>query len=222
MSSPSDFTPRQLRDRLLPPAGPHFVLDERMPVRVDFTSVEGSTRSETEQIQASAQALNSALNSMRSMANMVSDAMAGLANEPSQVNVQFGLRLDASGKAFVVESEDAASLKVTLTWTPQAPATAAESLKIPSWETVPDQPDDQREWGDDEYDEDEWNDDEDDRFWIEDDYPDGGYSGDRGDRPVYSDDEDYDTPQRPSWFGRSPRSPRHRNRDENRDFRSRW
>lgn len=221
MSSPSDFTPRQLRDRLLPPAGPHFVLDERMPVRVDFTSVEESTRSETEQTQASAQAINSALNSMRSMANMVSDAMSGLANEPSQVNVQFGLRLDASGKAFVVESEDAASLKVTLTWTPQTPPREVEPVRTPAWETAPDPLGDQREWGEDEYDEDEWNDD-DERFWIEDDRPERGYSGDRGDRTVYRDDEDYDYPQRPSWFRRSPRSPWHRNRDEDSDFRSRW
>ena len=63
MPSTPDPIPRQLRDRLLPPAGPHFVLDERLPVLVEFNRPEEQSTplSEAAHTQASAQAINSAI-----------------------------------------------------------------------------------------------------------------------------------------------------------------
>lgn len=242
MPSTPDPIPRQLRDRLLPPAGPHFVLDERLPVLVEFNRPEEQSTplSEAAHTQASAQAINSALNSVRNVAKMVSEAMSGLPNSPSQMDVKFGLRLDASGKAFVVESGDAASLAVTLTWTPQPTGTAgyeprnlnqanegwADSPEDSSagWEQDSRMVEDESEWED----EDDWG--EDDAQWragdrLEEDYPPydpRGYDEEEYGPGGYEEDEDYDYPEPRSWPRRSPRLPWNRNPQRGIDPRSRW
>lgn len=241
MPSP-DPTPRQLRDRLLPPAGPHFVLDERLPVLVEFEPTQDQpVLSEAAQTQASAQAINSALNSVRNVAKMVSEAMSGLPNSPSQMDVKFGLRLDASGKAFVVESGDAASIAVTLTWTPRTPGDAGYDVRDrtqgnegwfpPSaqepmgWERNPQSVESESGWDDDteDWDEEEAQWEDDDR--LEDDYPpygSQGYDDDEYGPGVYEDDGDYDYPEPRTWPRRSPQGPWNRNPQRNRDPRSRW
>lgn len=244
MPSP-DSTPRQLRDRLLPPAGPHFVLDERSPILVEFETpdAQATPLSDAAQTQASAQAVNSALNSVRNMAKMMSEAMADLPNAPAQMDVRFGIRLDASGKAFVVESGESASLAVTLTWAPQPAGDSryrsqtdrfdrdeadewipASDAGSPRWESDPRLANNAPAW---DYDPDAWEEEadweQDDR--LEDDYPayePRGYDRDNDDRGVYEEDEDYDYPEPRSWPRRSPRAPWDRPPQQRRDPRSRW
>jgi hypothetical protein len=242
-----ESTPRQLRDRLLPPAGPHFVLDERLPVRVEFAATDpAEPLSEDAQTQASAQAINSALNSVRNVAKMVSEAMSGLPNGPSQMDVRFGIRLDASGHAFVVESGDAASLAVTLTWTP-SPADrigyASHDLSrvnqgwapspdagVADWERAPRPVDYDSDWEEGEA---IWEDEEAD--WEQDDrlddanpvYDSRGYDPEEYDRDGYEDDGDeddgdYDYPDPRSWPRRSPRMPWDRDQPRGFDPRFRW
>jgi len=65
----------------------------------------------------SAAAVDSAMNSIREMAERVSSTTERLARPPSDVEVEFGLKLDASGGALVARASVEAHLVVTLRWT---------------------------------------------------------------------------------------------------------
>jgi hypothetical protein len=66
--------------------------------------------------EVSAAALDSATASIREMAERVSAATKGLAHRPDGVTVEFGLKLDAAGRAMVARVGAEVHLTVTLTW----------------------------------------------------------------------------------------------------------
>ena len=66
--------------------------------------------------ERSAAALDSGMASIREMAERVSSATRGLAHRPEEVMVEFGLKLDVSGRAVIAQAGAEVHLTVTLTW----------------------------------------------------------------------------------------------------------
>jgi hypothetical protein len=62
-------------------------------------------------------ALDSAMASIKQMAERISTTTDRLAHRPSEVEVEFGLKLDAAGGALVARAGVEAHLVVTLRWT---------------------------------------------------------------------------------------------------------
>lgn len=161
---PQSFPRRfQPNNRLLPAATQRFQLDESAPILIEFGD---AGLSDAEQIERSAQGLNSALNSMRNMAKLVSESMSTL-DDPSQAEVEFGIKLHANGSATIVQALQDASISVKLTWKPKT--LMAEVYQSRGWDTDEDEiwsdeEDDEDEedviWEPRAYDEEDWDDDE--------------------------------------------------------------
>lgn len=66
--------------------------------------------------EKSAQALDSAMSTIRQMAGRVCATVAGMAERPAGVHVAFGLKFDAEAGAFIAKTGMEASVNVTLTW----------------------------------------------------------------------------------------------------------
>jgi hypothetical protein len=68
--------------------------------------------------EQSAKAIDSAMNTIHNMARRVSATAKSLplAERPSQIEVEFGLKLDAAAGAVVAQAGVEASLNVKLTW----------------------------------------------------------------------------------------------------------
>jgi hypothetical protein len=64
----------------------------------------------------SSAALDSAMASIRQMSERVTSATKGLAQRPDEVEVEFGLKLDAAGGALIARAGVEAHLTVTLKW----------------------------------------------------------------------------------------------------------
>jgi Trypsin-co-occurring domain 1 len=64
----------------------------------------------------SSAALDSAMASIRQMSERVTLATKGLAQRPDEVEVEFGLKLDAAGGALLARAGVEAHLTVTLKW----------------------------------------------------------------------------------------------------------
>ena len=101
---------------------PRFQLDEDAPILVEFTPTAPTDNPaalvRTDQVERSAAAINSAMNTMRNMAQLVVETLDTLDEQPSQVEVEFGLKLSAEGQAAIARSDDSSMLTVRMTWDP--------------------------------------------------------------------------------------------------------
>jgi hypothetical protein len=109
-----------------------FTIDEDAPILVEFAprapqpglqeTMRGWPPSPAAAVAAvaeqSAQALDSAMSAIHNMARRVSATVKSLpiAERPSQIEVEFGLKLDAAAGAVVAQASAEASFTVKLTW----------------------------------------------------------------------------------------------------------
>jgi len=82
-------------------------------VGVDFTNLE-------ELAEKSAKALNTAMGVIRAMAERVTATIDKISDKPTEVSVEFGLKLDAEAGAYIAKAGSEAAFTVTLTWTREA------------------------------------------------------------------------------------------------------
>lgn len=68
--------------------------------------------------EKSARALDSAMGTIKAMAHRVTDTVRDIkvAERPTEVSVEFGLKLDAEAGAYIAKAGTEAGFKVTLTW----------------------------------------------------------------------------------------------------------
>ena len=99
---------------------PSFKLNEDAPILVEFTS---SMNFDTEDlptgeqhVEKSAVAINNAMNAMRNMAQLVVETLETLPKQPSQVDVEFGLKLNPNGDATLVKTGSDSTVDVKLVW----------------------------------------------------------------------------------------------------------
>lgn len=103
-----------------------FTIDEGMttPILVDFKPGPGlhqTALAPADLAAQSAKALDSAMDTIRAMALRVSTLPQSLPDEFNQVDVTFGVKLDAQAGALVAQATAEASFKVKLTWQRKAP-----------------------------------------------------------------------------------------------------
>ncbi len=92
----------------------------QLVVLVDFPPKAGLKEvslSPKDLAERSAAALDSAMDSIKQMAERISTTTERLAHRPNEVEVEFGLKLDAAGGALVARAGVEAHLVVTLRWT---------------------------------------------------------------------------------------------------------
>lgn len=97
-----------------------FSIDKDAQILVEVTLSPGLQQvslSPAEVAQKSREAVDSAMNTIYQMAQRVVTTVDTLTTRPSQVEVEFGLKLNAEiGNAFIAKSETEAGIKVKLTW----------------------------------------------------------------------------------------------------------
>ena len=97
-----------------------FTIDDDAPILVETTPQAGMKQvsiSPTEVAQKSKEAIDSAMNTINQMAQRVVLTVDTLANRPSEVEVEFSLKLNAEvGKAIIAKATAEGSMKVKLTW----------------------------------------------------------------------------------------------------------
>src|SRR5471032_1171649 len=89
------------------------------PVLVDFPprpGVKDVSLGRADLAAKSAEALDAAMASIRSMADRVTAAVASAAERPDEVSVEFGLKLDAAAGALLARAGTEAHVTVTMTW----------------------------------------------------------------------------------------------------------
>jgi hypothetical protein len=96
--------------------------EERGPILVELAPRPGVVqvslaRLSAEELAAlSAKALDSAMTTVQHMSERVSATIDGLAGNPDEVEVEFGLKLDVEGQALIAKAGAEAAINVTLTW----------------------------------------------------------------------------------------------------------
>jgi hypothetical protein len=96
-----------------------FKIDENAPVVVEFTprpGVQQVALRPAEVVKKSAEALDSAMNTIHSMARRVVATVEALADPPSQVEVEFGLKLTADAGAIIAKAGTESTIGVKLSW----------------------------------------------------------------------------------------------------------
>lgn len=98
-----------------------IVINEDMPVLVELASISSTRAVSTipkDIEQKSAQALNSAMNTIRQMAKYIAVTMDSVSESarPSNVEAKFGLKLTNEGNALITKAGVEANIEVTLTW----------------------------------------------------------------------------------------------------------
>ena len=96
-----------------------FTINEDTPILVEFAPTPGVQQvalSPTDLAERSAQALDRAMGTIRQMAQRVSALRATLPDEFTQVELEFGLKLEAEAGALISKVGAEASINVTLTW----------------------------------------------------------------------------------------------------------
>jgi hypothetical protein len=97
-----------------------FVIDEEMPVLIELSPVPGACDvgiiDDIE--QKSAEALNSAMNTIRQMATYIVATMDSVSEStrPSKVEAAFGLKLTTEGSALLTKAGLEANINVNLIW----------------------------------------------------------------------------------------------------------
>ena len=95
--------------------------EEQAPILVEFAprpGVRQVSRTPEDLAEKSAQALDKAMSTMRQMGQRVTETVKSInvADRPSKVVLEFGLKLDAELGALVAKASTEASFKVVLTW----------------------------------------------------------------------------------------------------------
>ncbi|MGV9503850.1 CU044_2847 family protein [Streptomyces sp. NPDC003642] len=93
--------------------------DEPQLVLVDFPAGRGVRQvalGPADLVRRSEEAVNAAMVTIRGMAQRVGDAVGGLSHRPDEVEVEFGITLDAESGALIAKAAAGASLTVRLTW----------------------------------------------------------------------------------------------------------
>jgi uncharacterized protein YfiM (DUF2279 family) len=96
-----------------------FVFDEDAPILVDFAprpGVQQVALSPADLAAKSAQALDRAMGTIRQMARRVSALRDALPDEFTQVELEFGVKLEAEAGALISKVAGEGSINVTLTW----------------------------------------------------------------------------------------------------------
>jgi hypothetical protein len=96
-----------------------FIIDEDTPILVEFAprpGVQQVALSPADWAEKSAQALDRAMGTIRQMAQRVSALRDALPDEFTQVELEFGVKLDAEAGALLSKVGGEASINVTLTW----------------------------------------------------------------------------------------------------------
>jgi hypothetical protein len=99
-----------------------FIIDEDTPILVEFTPRPGVEQvsifdlSPEEIAEKSKKALDSAMGTIQKMAQRVSALRDAIPAEFSQVEVEFGIKLDWEVGPILAKAGTEASLSVTLTW----------------------------------------------------------------------------------------------------------
>ena len=96
-----------------------FIIDEDTPILVEFAPRPGVRQvslSPDDLAEKSAQALDRAMGTIRQMAQRVSALRVTLPDEFTQVELEFGLKLEAEAGALISKVGGEASINVTLTW----------------------------------------------------------------------------------------------------------
>ena len=106
---------------------PRFQLDEDAPILVEFTPQSQSENTaslmRTDLEERSAEAIHHAMNTLRNMAQQVIETLNTLDDQPDQVEVEFGLKLNWEGQAAIAHNSERANFKVKMTWNqPTEPA----------------------------------------------------------------------------------------------------
>ena len=108
-----------------------FTIDEDAPILIEVTPQPGMREVSlrklgSEQLQEmaekSTQAVNGAMNAIHNMAQRVIATMDTLSNKPSQVEVEFGIKLDLESGALIAKAGGEANLKVKMTWKRDEPS----------------------------------------------------------------------------------------------------
>ncbi|MFF4233587.1 CU044_2847 family protein [Streptomyces sp. NPDC001820] len=93
-------------------------------VLVDFAPTPGLRQvatSPADLARRSESAVDAAMGTIRSMARRVEAAVDALPHRPDQVEVEFGITLDAESGALIAKASAGASLTVRLTWSSDRP-----------------------------------------------------------------------------------------------------
>ncbi len=91
-------------------------------ILVDFPEVEElpdsrrTRRLPDDLAQLSAEAVNKAMSTIKEMAERAIGTIDDLANHPSQVELEFGVKLDAEAGALIARTGTEASISVKLVW----------------------------------------------------------------------------------------------------------
>jgi hypothetical protein len=96
-----------------------FTIDEGAPIRVQLAPVAGARQvalSPADLLQKSGQALDSAMDTIHHMARRTKAALDALPEQPSEVEISFGLTLNAAGDAVIAKIGGETTMEVTLTW----------------------------------------------------------------------------------------------------------
>lgn len=106
---------------------PRFQLDEDAPILVEFTpqsqTENTATLMRTDLEERSAEAIHHAMNTLRNMAQQVVETLNTLDNQPDQVEVEFGLKLNWEGQAAIAHTSERANFKVKMTWSQPSEST---------------------------------------------------------------------------------------------------
>lgn len=93
--------------------------DGQQVVLVDFPAGRGVRQvalGPADLVRRSEEAVNAAMGTIRGMAQRVGDAVGGLPYRPDEVEIEFGITLDAESGALIAKAAAGASLTVRLTW----------------------------------------------------------------------------------------------------------
>jgi hypothetical protein len=103
----------------------NFIVDENETILVEFANQPGmeevgiSLTSGAELAKQSALAINNAMNTIRNMAYRVVTTMKSLPEQPTQIEVQFGIKLNLEGSAVVAKASGESTITVKLSWDQQ-------------------------------------------------------------------------------------------------------
>lgn len=96
-----------------------FTIDESAPILVELYSrpgLQAVSLSPESLVDKSTKALDSAMNTIHNMARRVNATVESLAERPTHIEVEFGLKLDAESGAIIAKAGLEASLSVKLIW----------------------------------------------------------------------------------------------------------
>jgi hypothetical protein len=95
---------------------------EETPILVEFAPQPGVRQVGIGQIdpkalaEKSAKALDAAMGTIKGIARRVTETVDKISDKPTEVSVEFGIKLDAEAGAYIAKASVEAGFTVTLTW----------------------------------------------------------------------------------------------------------